>query len=326
MAFMKRKRSVWRLFSLSLFLLALFFMGRHFFPEQWFFSSQKTLDFSQTTKDITLADNDFFFTTTTQAATVGDFLQENHILLGDVDNLLPEKSALLYTGSRIIIQRAIPIELRVDGKTFKTNSTAKTVAGALQENEIALGRLDVVSQPLYAHFGSGDILVVTRINVEEKVIAEDIPYKTLHKEDAKLGWREEKIEQPGKTGIREVKYKITYKNNKEISRVVLEKNITQTPIDAIITKGTYMKLGKSASGQGTWYSFQGGLFAASTSIPRGSFAKVTNTATGKSVVVQINDYGPQGKGRIIDLDRVAFTQIASIGAGVIGVKVEPILN
>ena len=87
-----------------------------------------------------------------------------------------------------------------------------------------------------------------------------------------------------------------------------------------------MKLGKAAKGQGTWYAFKGGLFAASTTLPRGSYAKVTNTENGESVVVQINDYGPQGKGRIIDLDKVAFEKIASLGAGVIGVKVEQVLN
>ena len=112
----------------------------------------------------------------------------------------------------------------------------------------------------------------------------------------------------------------------EVSRVILEKSITKESIPQIETHGTYMKLGGAAKGQGTWYSYMGGLFAASTTIPKGSYAKVTNTANGKSVVVQINDYGPQGKGRVIDLDKVAFTKIASLGAGVIGVKVEQILN
>ena len=67
-------------------------------------------------------------------------------------------------------------------------------------------------------------------------------------------------------------------------------------------------------------------FAASTTLAKGSYAKVINVANQKSVIVQINDYGPQGKGRIIDLDKKAFAQIASLGAGVIKVKVAPILN
>jgi rare lipoprotein A (peptidoglycan hydrolase) len=42
--------------------------------------------------------------------------------------------------------------------------------------------------------------------------------------------------------------------------------------------------------------------------------------------VQVNDSGPYGKGRIIDLNKKAFQKIADIGTGVINVKVEEILN
>jgi rare lipoprotein A len=58
----------------------------------------------------------------------------------------------------------------------------------------------------------------------------------------------------------------------------------------------------------------------------GSYARVTNKANGKSVIVQINDRGPFGENRIIDLDKVAFAKIASLGAGVIDVKVEEVMN
>ncbi|PJA85492.1 MAG: septal ring lytic transglycosylase RlpA family lipoprotein, partial [Candidatus Moranbacteria bacterium CG_4_9_14_3_um_filter_45_14] len=58
----------------------------------------------------------------------------------------------------------------------------------------------------------------------------------------------------------------------------------------------------------------------------GSFVKVTNTENGKSVIVKINDRGPFVPSRIIDLDKVAFAKIASIGAGVIAVRMEEITN
>jgi rare lipoprotein A len=58
----------------------------------------------------------------------------------------------------------------------------------------------------------------------------------------------------------------------------------------------------------------------------GSYVKVTNTANGKSVIVKINDRGPFGGGRIIDLDKVAFQEIASLGQGVAQVKMEEITN
>jgi D-alanyl-D-alanine endopeptidase (penicillin-binding protein 7) len=80
-------------------------------------------------------------------------------------------------------------------------------------------------------------------------------------------------------------------------------------------------------GQASWYRFKGGLFAASPDFAKGSVLKVTNLNNGKSVNVTINDYGPDRKlhpDRVIDLDAVAFAQIASTRDGLIRVKIEPV--
>jgi D-alanyl-D-alanine carboxypeptidase len=80
-------------------------------------------------------------------------------------------------------------------------------------------------------------------------------------------------------------------------------------------------------GQASWYRFKGGLFAASPDFARGSVLKVTNLANGKSVNVTINDYGPDRKlhpDRVIDLDVVAFSKIASTRDGLIKIKIEPV--
>jgi len=54
---------------------------------------------------------------------------------------------------------------------------------------------------------------------------------------------------------------------------------------------------------------------------------VTNLSNGKRVEVVVGDHGPEeGTGRILDLERSAFEEIASLGAGTISVKVEEIAN
>ena len=68
------------------------------------------------------------------------------------------------------------------------------------------------------------------------------------------------------------------------------------------------------------------MSAANPWLPLGSYVKVTNLDNGKSVIVRINDRGPFGNGRIIDLDKVAFAKIASLGQGTARVKMEEILN
>jgi len=74
-------------------------------------------------------------------------------------------------------------------------------------------------------------------------------------------------------------------------------------------------------GYASWYDYIG---AASTEYPYGSIVKVINLSNNKSCEVTIKDYGPFIEGRVIDLPREAFAEIADLGAGVVQVKVIPI--
>lgn len=310
------------LILLSLFLLIIFFGYKLFV---FLKTPPRTLDFNLE-KIIMLNNNGFDFNTKTKANTVSEFLDEKKIILTDQDQIIPEKNERLLPKTKIEIQRAVKISIEVDGKTIENFTLKKNISQALEENKVSLSRLDKIEPNLSFPIQNDLVIIVTRINIEEIIEKKDIPFKTIAENDSKLGWREKKITQKGEKGIEEIKYEVTYKNNKEISRKILEKNVTLKPVNQIETQGTYVKTGKTHKGQGTWYAFKGGLFAANPWLPMGSYVKVTNTANGKSVIVQINDRGPFGKGRIIDLDKVAFAKIASIGAGVIGVKMEEILN
>lgn len=78
-------------------------------------------------------------------------------------------------------------------------------------------------------------------------------------------------------------------------------------------------------GAASWYSYKGCDCAASPDYPKGSYLVVTplDDQT-KSVTVLVNDYGPDRTvhpDRVIDLDRVAFQKLASLGLGLIDVRV-----
>lgn len=62
--------------------------------------------------------------------------------------------------------------------------------------------------------------------------------------------------------------------------------------------------------------------AAHNGLPMGTKVKVTNVATGKSVIVKVNDTGPFRGPRIIDLSEAAFKKIASRKVGLTKVEVE----
>jgi rare lipoprotein A len=63
------------------------------------------------------------------------------------------------------------------------------------------------------------------------------------------------------------------------------------------------------------------MTAAHKTLPFGTKVVVKNLNNGKSVTVRINDRGPFVKGRIIDLTRTAFSQIASLSKGVAKVEI-----
>ncbi len=66
------------------------------------------------------------------------------------------------------------------------------------------------------------------------------------------------------------------------------------------------------------------MSAAHTTLPIPSYARVTNLANGRSVIVRINDRGPFLSGRLIDLSYAAAYKLGYVGAGSATVEVESI--
>ncbi|WP_269582086.1 septal ring lytic transglycosylase RlpA family protein [Roseibium sp. Sym1] len=64
------------------------------------------------------------------------------------------------------------------------------------------------------------------------------------------------------------------------------------------------------------------LTAAHTTMPLPSYAKVTNVANGRSMIVRVNDRGPFHGNRVIDLSERVATMLDTKSAGVGKVKVE----
>jgi len=80
-------------------------------------------------------------------------------------------------------------------------------------------------------------------------------------------------------------------------------------------------------GGASWYKYKDCNCAASPDYPKGTKLKVTALHNNKSVIVTVNDYGPDRSifpDRVIDLDVQAFKVLANKRAGVIDVKVEPL--
>lgn len=58
--------------------------------------------------------------------------------------------------------------------------------------------------------------------------------------------------------------------------------------------------------------------------PFGTLLKVTNLSNGKSVIVEVRDRGPYGRGRVVDLSYGAAKEIGMVQKGVAFVEVEKV--
>lgn len=300
-------------------------MWQSFFAEKVL--AGEVQNFSTEENRVVITDNGLNFEIFSKAKTVSELLDQQKIALSNSDLIYPDKVEKIYGGTHVIIHRAKKITIKEGENTNQIYTFANTIEQAIwDDNKIMLGEDDVTVPARTMPVTDGMKIAVTHVLIKEETKNVDIAFKTVSNEDDDLGWRVKKVTQKGEPGIKEVKYKIVFNDGKEISRKILESNTTKQPIDEIVTQGTMVKVGKTYTGAASWYAFTGTLSAANPWLPMGSYARVTNKDNGKSVIVKINDRGPFGNGRIIDLDKVAFAQIASLGAGVANVKVDAITN
>ena len=92
----------------------------------------------------------------------------------------------------------------------------------------------------------------------------------------------------------------------------------QSPAGPIV-KASYYQTGKTTA-NGEHFN-PNGMTAAHKTLPFGTRLLVTNVATGKSVVVRVNDRGPFIRGRVLDLARGAAIAIGMIASGTANIRI-----
>lgn len=316
----RRKRK--RFFSFFIIAGMVLFGGVFFFntskTERWNTYPQKT---------VTVIDGglEFSFSDVTEQ-TLGEFLEAKKLSLREGDSVIPNSETDLFSGTHILLSRAHTVIVAIDGTEHVLRTQKTTVGEALEESTLVIDDDDIVKPGREAFSESGMRVVVTKVEISEEMVEKPIVFDKKTNEDDTLSWRKSIVTQKGENGIQKLTYRVSRHDGKEVNRKLLNTEVIKEPIPQITTQGTFVKLGKSHTGGASWYAWTGTMAAANPWLPKGSYVKVTNIENGKSVIVVINDRGPFVPGRIIDLDKVAFQKIASVGAGVINVKMEEIIN
>lgn len=272
---------------------------------------------------IIVNDSGLEFRATVASAKVGDALNELHIILTPEDIVLPDRASKIRPADNIFIKRSILVSLFFDGQKKDINTHLATVGELLKEHRVELKESDKIIPSKDASIVSGLSIEVIRVTKDIKNKEVLIPVKTINQDDSGLSLGKTKIIQKGEAGLIVEEWEITYENGKEVNKKLLKKETTRPMKQEIVAIGTKVEIGQTYTGLGTWYDAPGR--AASLQFSFGTKVKVTNLESGAEVVVTINDRGPYGEGRIIDLAKEAFSKIAPLSKGVVKVRVEEIL-
>lgn len=137
----------------------------------------------------------------------------------------------------------------------KRTVTALTVEDALEELGVKLGKHDETKPAPEHALEDGDTLVFTNVRVVRKhVDGEVVDFDTVEQQDASMYEGETDVVREGETGLRDVTYRIVYRNGKITVRTVVSQDVLRKPVDEIVKVGTKEQPAATnfASGNSVW--------------------------------------------------------------------------
>ena len=100
------------------------------------------------------------------------------------------------------------------------------------------------------------------------------------------------------------------------------RNFTEGWTQKGITSFYHRSLNGNRTANGERYNHMGAMTAAHRTLPFGSVLRVTDSDTGKSIIVTINDRGPFHGNRVLDLSGKAATKLGIVDKGLCNTKLE----
>jgi len=299
----------------------LYFPSRHNKSSELFASDKQTL----TTDTLHPVEQ---FTVNGQAKTIVEAFKQAGKIYYPEDHITAFPDPSLGLGSVITVARALPIEIQDGKRKVAIRTWQDSLEKILAENKLELGDEDRITPALttpLTTITAVSIVRVARTNVQEK---ETIQFQVIEQDDNTMWRGETKVTQQGSNGERTKTYLVIREDGIQISKT-LTSNIISTPVtNKIIRVGTKLKIGKTLTGKATWYENSYGTKVAMDVFKKGTTVRITNLATGKSIIVTNDGCICGASNVLVDLSPDYFQQLGGkLGDGVMpSIKVEEVLN
>lgn len=248
--------------------------------------------------------------------------------------LYPSAGAKVSDGDEIIVSRPVNVTVEHDGVSQPVVTNVMTAGALLRQLGIVLSPHDRIEPSIITSPTEGAVFKVVRVTEVTERTTSAIPFKKVIERTDTLELGVRRLKSAGADGVRAKSYRVVYEDGRIKSRQLLGTEVVKAPKDEVMLVGTRRPVLPSVTGSETgiasWYetpetrcrSKYGDMTAAHKTLPFGTIVKVTSLSNGRTVTVRICDRGPYVEGRIIDLNRAAFAELASPSTGLVRVKIE----
>ena len=146
------------------------------------------------------------------------------------------------------------VSVKVGADRAKTQTVAALdVRDLLDQLDVSVDKDDRVEPALGHTLTEGAKVVVTRIKVVSKrVKRETVDYETVEQSDPELFSGDTTVVRAGESGLRDVSYRLTYRNGRLVATKVLRQRVLEQPVDAIVKVGTKTAAPNFAGGNTVW--------------------------------------------------------------------------
>jgi len=157
-----------------------------------------------------------------------------------------------------------------DGRVVRRELTALTVGDVLEELGVELDEDDQVRPRRGTEVADGDRVTVTRIRVVTRAVDDEVvDFEVVERGDDSMLEGETAVEREGRTGLRDVVYRLTFRNGELVAQKVVRADVTRAPVARVVRVGTQEPPSANfASGSTVWDSLaqceSGGNWAINT--------------------------------------------------------------
>ena len=173
----------------------------------------------------------------TSAPTVGEFLTERGIVVGERDYLAPAADVPLSDKLTITYRPAVHVTIVGSHLRRETVSNAEDVGALLEEQNIRVGHSDVVTPALADSIPANGTVHITRIVMWNRTEKRKIAERIEHRLDFSMTPGTTKIVSSGTPGERDVMVRFTQRDDGKVEKAVLSSYVVKPPRPRIIAEG-----------------------------------------------------------------------------------------